>query len=95
MRDLGLKGKRVVVTGAAGGLGRAFARAFADAGAVVTAVDIAAEGAVETARMIARSGGVAYSGSVDVTNADSCRALGRVDEFATEDRSAIPFLNPA
>ena len=29
MRDLGLGGKRVIVTGAAGGLGRAFAEAFA------------------------------------------------------------------
>ena len=29
MTELGLEGKRVIVTGAAGGLGRAFAEAFA------------------------------------------------------------------
>ena len=35
MTDLGLAGKRVIVTGAAGGLGRAFALAFAKSGATV------------------------------------------------------------
>lgn len=70
MRDLGLKDRRVVVTGAGGGLGRAFALAFADAGAVTLAADINEAGAAETAKM---TGG--HSAAVDVTSTESCRAL--------------------
>jgi len=70
--DLGLTGKRVVVTGAAGGLGRAFARAFAEAGAMVLAADINGEGAAETAAMI---GGTASAAAVDVTDTASTDAL--------------------
>ena len=54
MGELELSGKRVIVTGAAGGLGRAFAEAFASAGAKVIAADIDAAGAQETARLIRR-----------------------------------------
>ena len=70
MTTIDLSGKRVIVTGAGGGLGRAFALAFARAGARVMAADINAEGAQETAAM---AGGVA--GAVDVTDTASCRAL--------------------
>lgn len=70
MTTIDLSGKRVIVTGAGGGLGRAFALAFAGAGARVLAADINADGARETAAM---SGGVA--GVVDVTDTASCRAL--------------------
>jgi NAD(P)-dependent dehydrogenase (short-subunit alcohol dehydrogenase family) len=45
MTGLGLKGKRVIVTGAAGGLGRTFAVAFADAGARIVAADVNISGA--------------------------------------------------
>jgi NAD(P)-dependent dehydrogenase (short-subunit alcohol dehydrogenase family) len=38
--DAGLSGKSVVVTGAAGGIGRSVTRAFAEAGAHVVAVDL-------------------------------------------------------
>jgi NAD(P)-dependent dehydrogenase (short-subunit alcohol dehydrogenase family) len=44
---LGLEGKGVVVTGAAGGIGREVARAFAEAGARVSAVDVKEEGLAE------------------------------------------------
>ena len=70
--ELGLTGKRVVVTGAAGGLGRAFARAFAEAGAVVLAADINGEGAAETAAML---GGTVSAAAVDVTDTASTDAL--------------------
>ncbi len=75
MTDLGLQGKRVIVTGAAGGLGRAFATSFGSVGATVLAADIDDAGLAETARLVETAGGKAIRSVVDVTNADSCRAL--------------------
>jgi len=40
MTDFGLSKKAVIVTGGAGGLGRAFAEGFIDAGASVLLADI-------------------------------------------------------
>lgn len=77
MTDLGLQGRRALVTGAAGGLGRAFAEGFAAAGARVFAADLNEAGARETAALIKGAGGEAYSGVVDVTSFDSCTALAR------------------
>ena len=64
-----LAGKRVLVTGAAGGLGRAFAHAFSDAGARVVAADLDVAGAAQT--MQGRAGGPA---PLDVCDMDSCTA---------------------
>ena len=61
VKDLGLAGKRVIVTGAAGGLGRAFAESFAEAGAVVMAADINATGAGETVALVREVGGKAHA----------------------------------
>lgn len=72
MSGLDLAGKRVVVTGAAGGLGRAFAEAFAREGARVVAADINLGGAEETA---ARIGPAAIAAQVDVTSGASTAAL--------------------
>lgn len=72
MSGLDLAGKRVVVTGAAGGLGRAFAQAFAREGASVVAADINLTGAQETAALI---GGAAFAAQVDVTSQVSTAAL--------------------
>lgn len=80
MSDLGLNGKRAVVTGAAGGLGRAFAEGFAGAGATVLVADINAAGCAETVALIEAAGGVAHAASVDVTNAASCAALAETAE---------------
>ncbi len=74
MSELGLAGKRVVVSGAAGGLGRAFALAFAGAGAQVLACDIA-KGCDETVALIAAAGGQGFAAQVDVTDSISCKAL--------------------
>lgn len=70
--NLDLAGKRVLVTGAAGGLGRAFALAFAGAGARVIAADVNAEGVAETVAML---GDGHLPASLDVTSTASCQAL--------------------
>lgn len=72
MSGLELAGKRVVVTGAAGGLGRAFAEAFAREGAKVIIADINLTGAEQTASAI---GAAAVAAQVDVTSQPSTVAL--------------------
>jgi NAD(P)-dependent dehydrogenase (short-subunit alcohol dehydrogenase family) len=72
MSGLDLAGKRVVVTGAAGGLGRAFAEAFAREGARVVVADINQSGAEATAASI---GTAAVAAGVDVTSRASTAAL--------------------
>jgi NAD(P)-dependent dehydrogenase (short-subunit alcohol dehydrogenase family) len=69
--NLGLDGKRVIVTGAAIGLGRAFAHAFAKAGAKVLAVDVNEEGVQETASLM---DGISTA-RCDITSSPSCEAL--------------------
>lgn len=59
-----LKAKRAIVTGAASGIGRASARAFAAEGASVLCVD-RAEAVHETAQMIEKAGGRALSMTAD------------------------------
>jgi NAD(P)-dependent dehydrogenase (short-subunit alcohol dehydrogenase family) len=69
--NLGLEGKRVIVTGAAIGLGRAFALAFAEAGARVLAVDVNEDGAEETAALNPNIS----AARCDITSSQSCKAL--------------------
>jgi NAD(P)-dependent dehydrogenase (short-subunit alcohol dehydrogenase family) len=69
--NLGLEGKRVIVTGAAIGLGRAFALAFAKAGAQVLAVDVNEAGAQETAALENNIS----AARCDITSSQSCKAL--------------------
>ena len=73
MTDLGLAGKRVIVTGAAGGLGRAFALAFARAGCRVMVGDVG--DVAETVALIAAAGGAGLGVRLDVTSANSCRSM--------------------
>lgn len=80
-----LKGKVIIVTGAAQGLGRAFALSLAKEGAKVVAVDIADCGA--TVGEITGSGGSAKSLHADVSSAEetlkmaeeTVKAFGRID----------------
>ena len=66
-----LKDKIVVVTGAAGGIGRALAQAFAEAGAKkIVCVDLDGDGAEATAKMVDGIGR-----KVDVSNEDDIKAL--------------------
>lgn len=78
-----LKDKVVIVTGAGGGLGKAFAQAFAKAGAKVAIADINADGAVQTAKEI--DGSIAVT--VDVTSEESVSAMAQkvMDSFGRID----------
>ena len=73
---LQLAKKTVLVTGAASGIGRAVARAFAEVGARVVVADREADAG---ARVVAELAGGAAAGhrfaAVDVTDPDSVRAL--------------------
>ncbi len=77
----GLEGKGVIVTGAAGGIGREVARAFAQAGARVCAVDVKEDGLAELLPTL--GGGPHRSDAVDLRDLSGHDALLRraADEF--------------
>jgi NAD(P)-dependent dehydrogenase (short-subunit alcohol dehydrogenase family) len=69
-----LEKKTTIVVGAANGIGRATALAFAAAGAGVACADVEEPGAKATAAEIDKGGGQALPVHLDVTEAASCRA---------------------
>ncbi|MFB0630340.1 SDR family NAD(P)-dependent oxidoreductase [Streptomyces sp. AB3(2024)] len=69
-----LTGRTALVTGAASGIGRATALLLARAGAVVHCADRDEPGLVETAALIAKSGGTATAHPLDVTDRAALRA---------------------
>ena len=72
------EGRKVVVTGASGGVGSAVALAFADEGAdVVVHYGRSEESAREVVAQIEKRGRVAYALGADVTKADDVAALAR------------------
>ncbi len=81
------KGKTALVTGAASGIGRATALAFARGGASVAVADWDEAGAQETVRLIEAMGGKAIAVKVDVSDpaqvdamvAQTLKAFGRLD----------------
>jgi NAD(P)-dependent dehydrogenase (short-subunit alcohol dehydrogenase family) len=76
-------GRTVLVTGAAGGLGRAFALGFAARGYHVAVADIDVDGAEETGRLVKDTGAPCWHGPVDVTSVESTEAMAaEVAEFA-------------
>lgn len=76
-------GQLVLVTGAAGGIGRATAFAFAEAGARVVAVDRDADGAARTAELARLIGApAAWAETVDVSNEQAMEKL--AEKVATE-----------
>src|SRR5206468_262116 len=80
-------GKVAFVTGAASGIGRAAALAFAREGAGVLAADVSEQGNQETARLIEERGDRALAVRCDVTRAEDVKealvrtveAFGRLD----------------
>lgn len=98
-RNDSFTGKVAIVTGAAGGIGRASARAFAARGAHVIVADIDAEHGAETVASITTDGGSAQFARTDVARSDDVRALvdatvrdhGRLD-FA-HNNAGVPGAN--
>jgi NAD(P)-dependent dehydrogenase (short-subunit alcohol dehydrogenase family) len=80
-------GKVAFVTGAANGIGRAAALAFAREGAGVVVADVSEQGNQETARLVEEAGGRALAIRCDVSRAEDVKAaldktvetLGRLD----------------
>ncbi len=80
-------GKKIVVTGAASGIGRLMALAFAGRGADIIVADLNIEGAEKVAREIHAIGRQAWAYGVDVSNVDAIKAfrlqvrtdLGKID----------------
>lgn len=78
-----------IVTGAAGGIGEAYARRLASEGASVVVADIDAERAAAVAGSIAADGGNTLGVAVDISDPDSTRemaaatmdAFGRIDHL--------------
>jgi len=77
--------KVALITGAAGGIGRASALMFAREGAAVGLADINEEAGEAVAREIRKAGGRAFFQRSDVTKASDCkRAVGRaIEEFGS------------
>lgn len=70
-----LSGKTVIVTGAGGGLGRAFALGFSARGANIVVADINEPGSAETVAMIEKQGGKAIAVKTNVADKASCAAM--------------------
>jgi NAD(P)-dependent dehydrogenase (short-subunit alcohol dehydrogenase family) len=70
-----LHGKTALVTGGAGGIGRAAALLFASEGAAVGVVDLNQQQGHEVAREISMAGGRAISEPADVTRPADCRRV--------------------
>ena len=75
MTDFGLAKKVVIVTGAAGGLGRTFAEAFVRAGANVTIADINEDGARAAANALDGSKQRCIALAVDITDETSVERM--------------------
>ncbi|MCY3806917.1 MAG: SDR family NAD(P)-dependent oxidoreductase, partial [bacterium] len=79
--------KVVIVTGAAGGIGRAAALRFGAEGAAVVAVDLDDDGLAGTVAAVAAAGGTAHAVRADVTQSGDVEAYVQtaVDRFGGVD----------
>jgi NAD(P)-dependent dehydrogenase (short-subunit alcohol dehydrogenase family) len=84
-----LAGKTAIVTGAGGGIGRAYAKGLADAGAAVVLADINLDNAEAAAAAIRAEGHRAAACRVDVTDEASANAMAA---FTAEQFGGIDIL---
>lgn len=70
-----LENKTVLVTGGAGGIGRAAALLFAREGARVAVSDVKADGAAETVALVKAEGGEAIAIAADLTRSEEVQAM--------------------
>ena len=92
MKSNNFKGKVAFVTGAASGIGRATAVAFAVEGAGVVAADISEQGSHETTNIIKEPGGLALAVKCDVSQTEDVKnCLGQAIE--TFERLDFAFNN--
>jgi 3-oxoacyl-[acyl-carrier protein] reductase len=85
----GIRDRVAVVTGAGGGIGEAYAKGLAAAGARVAIAEIDKDAGARVAREIAASGGRALALEVDVGSPESTRAMA---ERAAAELGGIDFL---
>ncbi len=74
-KNMRLKGKRAIVTGAAAGIGKLSAEVFASEGAVVVASDRDGPGLERTVAAVQARGLRCQGHQAEVTNQDECRSL--------------------
>jgi len=88
-RRLDVRGRSVVVTGAAGGIGAALALRFGQAGASVSLLDRDADGLEAVAGKLDRLGALGTVAVCDVTDLDAC---GRAVDAVTADAGGVDVL---
>jgi NAD(P)-dependent dehydrogenase (short-subunit alcohol dehydrogenase family) len=86
-REFGVEGRKAIVTGAGGGMGRAIATVLAEAGADVAVLDIAVARVEETAHIVEKLGRKALALKVDVASDEQVQAAVQkvVSHFGTVD----------
>jgi NAD(P)-dependent dehydrogenase (short-subunit alcohol dehydrogenase family) len=87
--EISLDGKVAIVTGGAGGIGSAYARTLAAAGAAVVVADLEAAGAEAVAQQLRGDGRRAIGVGVDIASEESVRALAA---RTTEELGGIDIL---